>query len=248
MSSYVNVTLDTTGPQGVSVCINGDEERTSDTQISLAIGCSDSDTTNYQMKIWCDAMDITEEEAQWEDYSSEKSVTINHYLVVDNTVTVYVRLRDDVWNESVTVFDSITVYTENPTVNIANITRVRISKIPAASTDTIANRMFPRNKSVITFTVDRDCDDVRVMVVEDINALYDDPANVLIPIEGGSSVMDADGEDVTGGIGGLSLSGANANASYLVNIKGADLETASPGDGIKVIKIFAHEYDGNWSI
>lgn len=248
MASYFKLTLDTTGPSGVSLQINGDEERTTNTQLTLSIGCDDSDLTDYQMKIWSDALDMpSEANAQWENFSAEKTVEIYPELISGDTVTIYVKLRDDVWNESVIASDSIVVYTENPVVEIANISRARISKIPAPSDASIAEKLFPKNTTCIGFAVDKDCDDLRIMVVDNINALYDDPANVLIPVDGDSYIIAADTEHLNAS-DGLRMDSVTANTSYVAYIRGADLETASPGDGIKIVKIFAHETDGNWSI
>lgn len=248
MSSYVNITLDTTGPQGVSVCINSDEERTSDKQFSLKILCADSDTTNYQMKIWSEVMEFnTEESAQWEDYSSDKIITFFNDIYEDKTVTVYVKLRDDVWNESEIASDDIEVYIENPTVTITSVSRTKISTIPANDYDAEIDKLFPKNSSLITFTVDKECDELMVMVVQDINAAYDDSANVLIPTTGSSNIKNADSEILTGS-DGMHIENVFQSGHYRAYIKGADLEAASAGDGIKIIKIFAHDPNGKWSI
>lgn len=249
MSGYFNITLDTVGPQGVSICVNGDEEHTSDKQLSLEILCSDNDTTNYQMKIWSNVLleSDSEENAKWEDYSREKILTIDSEIPENTEATFYVKLRDDVWNESETASDNITIYTQNPTVIIASITRDRISKIPAAPSESPFDKLFSKNTSMIIFGADRDCDDLKIMVVQDINAFYDDPANVLIPTDGSSCITNDDGEILTGS-GGMQISQITERAAYRAYIKGADLEAASPGDGVKIIKIFAHERNGEWSI
>ena len=52
MANYVNIILDTIGPSGVSVLINGDADKAITTAVTLTIGCSDADTSGYQMKIW----------------------------------------------------------------------------------------------------------------------------------------------------------------------------------------------------
>lgn len=248
MSSYVNIILDTTGPQGVSVCINGDEERTSAKQFTLDILCSDADTTGYQMKVWSEVMEFTtEESAQWEDYSREKIISFYNPVFEDKTVTVYVKLRDDVWNESEIASDDIEVFIENPTVTITSVSRAKISKVPATEYDDPQDRLFPKNTSLVTFTVDKECDDLMVMVVEDINAAFDDESNVLIPTDGLSNIQNAESEILTGS-DGMQITSVFANGHYRAYIKGADLESASSGDGVKIIKIFAHETDGNWSI
>lgn len=247
MASYLNITLDTSSPQDVSVAINGGEEQTTDTQLTLEILCSDSDTTGYQMKIWSNAMyENSEDTASWEDYSSEKTITILGEPVADDTVTVYVKLRDDVWNESEVVSDSIKFYLVSPTVNITGITRVRISKIPATENDSFADRLAPRDTCVVGFTVDSDCDEAMVMVVESADANYDDSSNVLIPTDGESKITNYAAEEITEE-DGLQICSLQANSQYNVFIKGADLEAASPGDGVKIVKIFARSSNGLWS-
>ena len=248
MAGYFSVTLDTLGPQGASVVINGDEEQTSSTQLNLKILCADSDTTGYQMKIWSDATEIhTEQLASWEDYVSEKTLTVERELVRNDTVTVFVKLRDDVWNESETVSDSIKVYVQSPVVNIVGISRVRISKVPASSDESFADRLFPKDTCIVSFTVDSDCDELKVMVADTVNAQIDDPFNVLIPTEGGSKITDSDAE-ITTSDDGMQIFSVQANGTYNAFIKGIDLETASPGDGIKIIKIFARSTNGFWSV
>lgn len=248
MAGYFSVTLDTLGPQGASVIVNGDEEQTSSTQLNLKILCTDIDTTGYQMKIWSDATEIyTEQLASWEDYSSEKTLTVDPELVRNNTVTVFVKLRDDVWNESETVSDSIKVYVQSPIVNITGISRVRISKIPASDDESFADRLFPKDTSIVTFTVDSDCDELKVMVVDTVNAQYDDPFNVLIPTDGGSKITDSNAETITID-DGLQIFSVQANGTYNAFVKGVDLENASPGDGVKIIKIFARSTNGFWSV
>ena len=61
----------------MSVKINGDEEKTTSTAVSLAITCSDADLTDYQMKIWGTATAPEEADAVWESYQEEKNVTLS---------------------------------------------------------------------------------------------------------------------------------------------------------------------------
>jgi hypothetical protein len=46
------------------------------------------------------------------------------------------------------------------------------------------------------------------------------------------------------------MSGASGTSSTVVNCKiyGADLATASAGDGDKIIKVFVQDVAGNWSV
>lgn len=61
-------------------------------------------------------------------------------------------------------------------------------------------------------------------------------AGVVIPTTGGS-------ENTSGAAGGY-----KANTNISVTINGADLETASAGDGTKIVKIFVKNAAGTWSV
>lgn len=92
MANYFNLTLDTTAPSGVSLSINSGAEYTTSASVSLAIACSDTDKTGYQMKIWGIAGKATENDATWETFASSKTVDLP---TGDGLKTVYVKIRDD---------------------------------------------------------------------------------------------------------------------------------------------------------
>ena len=98
MASYFRLTLDTTAPSGVGLTINNGAVYTTSAQVTLAISCSDADKTGYQMKIWGIDGAASEATATWETYSATKTVTLTSG---DGNKTVYVKIRDDVYNESI---------------------------------------------------------------------------------------------------------------------------------------------------
>lgn len=254
MAGYFNITLDTTGPSGVSVKINGDAVRTTSTAVTLDITCADSDTTGYQMKIWGDIGDtgLSESNASWEAFANSKNVTLSDGQ--GDTLTVYVKVRDDLYNTSATASDTIILYTEAPTVTVVSgPTPVRITTVAGHDDATALEKVAILAKSVstATFTADKEISDIRVMVVSGINALNADASNVLIPstlskIYTGTS----DDPTVLTGSDGMTVSNlAIASGTEVhVAIAGDDLKTASSGDGVKLVKIFVREKDANWSI
>ncbi len=237
MAGYFNLTLDTTAPSGVTVKINGDEEKTNSTAVMLTITCSDADTSGYQMKIWGTSDAQSEDSAEWETFANEKSATLP---AGDGIKTVYVKVRDDVWNESAAVSDTIKIYTNVPVVNIIGPNVTKISNVSG------------KNVTTLQFTVGGDVSEFKVMVVENINDSHDSATNKPIPIAGGSS-FDSSGSvtDFTpdntylAGTNGWLMIGDPCN----LTLYGADILSASPGDGVKIIKIFAKDLDsGNWSL
>lgn len=236
MANYVNLTLDTIGPAGVSVKINGDEERTTSTAVSLAITCSDADLTGYQMKIWGTAAAPEESDAAWESYQEEKNITLSSS---DGIKTVYVRVRDDVWNESVTVSDTIVLYTELPSVNFSIVD----SKISLVSSKNLAGG---------NFGFDENIDAAKIMIVTDINARHDDETNIRIPATNGSFIYKDDSSLLTKQREGyLEFENILCDKDYLhyCIIFAEDIAAVAPGDGIKIIKVFVRSAtSGNWSV
>lgn len=220
MASFFNLTLDTLAPSILSVQVNGDAQYTTTREVTVSISISDESTSGYQMKIWgIDGVD-SEETASWETFSSSKSVTLTDG---DGLKTVYVKVRDDVWNESSVESDSITLNTTVPVVTIVGPDVARISKISS------------KNVSSFTFRCDVKIVEWKVMVVESGSALENTDTNKQIPTDGGSTNM-------TGN------SATEANTPVSCSIYGADLESASAGDGTKIVKVFAKSEAGIWSV
>ena len=217
MASYFNLTLDTLAPSGITLSINEGAQYTTSTTVQLTIGCSDSDKTGYQMKIWGINGVATESAASWETFSSTKSVTLPSG---DGLKTVYVKVRDDVYNESSAANASITLNTAVPTVTITGPDVSRISKVS------------PKNVCNFTFTADCDFVEYKVKVVPAVSSL--ESAGTVIGTTNGSTNMSSTGS-------------FKASTAINCTITGTDLEAASNGDGSKIIKVFVKNSAGTWS-
>lgn len=220
MASYFNLTLDTLAPSGLSVLINGGAQYTSSQEVTLTISISDPQTNNYQMKIWGIDGIASEESASWETYTKSKAVNLSSG---DGLKTVYVKVRDDVWNESAQASDTITLNTAVPVVTITGPDVSKISKVAQ------------KNVSSFTFRCDVKIVEWKVMVVESNSALENTGTNKQIPSDGGSTNM-------TG------KSATEAETPISCTIYGADIESASSGDGVKIVKVFAKSEAGIWSV
>lgn len=220
MASFFNLILDTTAPQSIVLKINNGAQYTTSREVTLSITTQDESKTAYQMKIWgTDSVD-SESNASWEAFKESKTVTLT---TGDGSKTVYVKVRDDVYNESDAVNAQITLNTATPTVTIVGPDVTRISKVAG------------KNVSSFSFTSDVTIVAWKVMVVKSSDALNDTGTNVQIPTDGGSTNMTGDTE-------------TSAGDSISCTIYGADLETASSGDGTKIIKVFVQNIAGTWSV
>lgn len=219
MASFFNLILDTLAPAGLSVALNDGATYTTSTAVTLGLALADEATTGYQMKIWGIAGVDDEASATWETFTASKSITLP---TGDGLKTVYVKVRDDVGNESAAVSDSITLDTAVPAVTITGPDKSKISKVAGF------------NSAVINFTSDVAFEEYKVCVVPAANSLQS--AGVVIPTTGGS-------ENTSGSAGGYEA-GTNIN----VTINGTDLEAASAGDGVKIIKVFVKNAAGTWSV
>lgn len=219
MASYFNLTLDTTAPSGLTLSINDGALYATSTAVTLKIEVSDGETTGYQMKIW--GIDGVEDEgsASWESFAATKSVNLTSG---DGLKTVYVKVRDDVYNETASVSDTITLNTTVPVVSITGPDVSRISKNAG------------KNQAIINFTADVIFDEYKVCVVPQNNSTQD--AGTVIPTDGGSiNTSGSDGD-------------YPASENIQVTITGTDLETASSGDGVKIVKVFVKSQAGIWSV
>lgn len=222
MATNFTLTLDTTAPGGVSIDL---ASYSTAQAITATIATSDSPTTGYQMKVWGDVdtsydanVQGSEGASAWISYAASKAIKLS---TGDGTKTVYLKVRDDVGNESGAVSDTTTLDTAAPVPNVlTGPSPAKISKV--ASFDS----------SSFTFSSDTAIQAWKVKVVANSADAHNTGAQ--IPTTAGST-------DVTGG----SLA---ASTSQGVTIKGADLETASSGDGSKIVKVFVQDLAGNWSV
>lgn len=219
MASFFHLTLDTLAPSGLGVKLNDDALYTTAPGVTLKLTLGDADTTGYQMKIWGVDGVADEAAAAWETYAAEKAITLP---AGDGLKTVYVKVRDDVGNESAAVSDSITLDTAVPVVSITGPDRSKVSKVGGF------------DRAAISFTASVAFEEYKVCVVPATNSIQS--AGVVIPTTGGS-------ENTSGTAGGYA-----ANTNINVTIKGADLESASAGDGVKIVKVFVRSAAGTWSV
>ena len=219
MASYFNLTLDTTAPSGLTLQINDGALYATSTAVTLKISVSDEQTTGYQMKIWGIDGVAEENSASWENFATSKSVNLTSG---DGLKTVYIKVRDDVGNESAQVSDTITLNTAVPVVTITGPDKSKISKVSGFNT------------AIINFIADVEFEEYKVCVVPQNNSTQE--AGTVIPTDGGS----------------VNTSGADGNypasENIQVTITGADLEAASSGDGVKIVKVFVKTAAGTWSV
>ena len=217
MASYFNLILDTLAPSGLSLVINSGAQYTTSTDVELAINVSDSNTVGYQMKIWGIDGVTSEDTASWETYNSTKTVTLPGG---DGLKNVYIKVRDDVYNETSTASASITLNTAIPAVTITGPDVSKVSKVS------------PKNVAAFSFVADCDFVEYKVKVVPSVSSLEN--AGTTIETTNGSTNMSGTGT-------------FEANKTISCTITGADLEAASAGDGSKIIKVFVKNSAGTWS-
>ena len=218
MASYFNLTLDTMAPAGLAVQLNGDDIYTTTPSVELTLTLTDSPTTGYQMKIWGVEGVTDEDSASWETYAASKSVTLPSG---DGLKTVYVKVRDAVGNETAAASDSITLDTAVPTVTVTGPDKSTISKVVGF------------DMAVINFMSDIAFEEYKVCVVPATSSTQ----------ESGTQIPTTNGSVNTSGSAG----GYKADTNIEVKINGTDLETASSGDGVKIVKVFVKNAAGTWS-
>lgn len=218
MASYFNLTLDTLAPAGLAVQLNGDDIYTTTPSVELTLTLTDSPTTGYQMKIWGVEGVTDEGSASWETYAASKSVTLPSG---DGLKTVYVKVRDAVGNESSAASDSITLDTAVPTVTVTGPDKSTISKVVGF------------DMAVINFMSDIAFEEYKVCVVPATSSTQ----------ESGTKIPTTNGSVNTSGSAG----GYEADTNIEVKINGSDLEAASSGDGVKIVKVFVKNAAGTWS-
>lgn len=218
MASYFNLVLDTLAPQGLTVKLNNGSQYTTSKNVTLNISVSDTSTSGYQMKVWGIDGASSEDSASWETFAATKSIALS---TGDGLKTVYVKIRDDVCNETAAASATITLDTSVPAVTIIGPDVSRISKTA------------PKNIATFSFTSDVAFTEYKIKVVPSKSSLHD--AGTLIGTANGSTNMNATGT-------------FKASAAITCKIYGKDLEAASSGDGEKIIKVFVKNAHGTWSV
>lgn len=204
MASYFNLTLDTLAPSITAFTINSGAAVTTSRNVTLQITAPEA----ASMKIWGIDGVASEAAASWETFASTKSVTLTSG---DGTKTVYIKVRDSVYNESAASSDTITLSTAIPTITI---TGPDVSVISEQSGKNVATFSFSSSMALKAWTV---------RLVPSNASAHD--AGTQIPTTGGSTNMS-----------GTTLA---ANTSKECKIYGADLSSAAGGtDGTYIIKVF----------
>lgn len=218
MASYFNLTLDTLAPQGLTIKLNNGSQYTTSKAVQLAINVTDESADGYQMKVWGIDGIAKESDAVWETLANVKDITLP---TGDGLKTVYVKVRDDVYNETAVTSTSITLDTSVPAVTIIGPDVSRISKTS------------PKDVATFSFTSDVAFTEYKIKVVPSKSSLHD--AGTLIGTANGSTSMSATGT-------------FKASTAISCKIYGKDLEAASSGDGEKIIKVFVKNTVGTWSV
>ena len=176
---------------------------------------------------------LGQNEAEWQDYNATPTIKLDKATVsTAGTVTVYVKLQDDVFNETEFIAsNAVPVDTALPELVIDTIvcpvTTVdgyKISKQP--SRDTITITFHPSTENIVQWAA---------LVVSASTDLYAD--GTAIPETAGSTTGETTNYSVDDPITCI--------------IKGADYETALGGtghDGEHTIKLFVKDSAGNWSV
>ena len=205
MASYFQLTLDTLAPTITAFSINDNASVTTSREVTLSITATGDPVS---MKIWGINGVASESAASWETFSATKNVTLTSG---DGTKTVYIKVRDAVYNESAASSDSITLSTAIPTITITG---------PDVST---ISEQSGKDTATFSFTSSTALKAWKVKLVPANNSAHD--AGTQIPTTGGSTNMS-----------GTTLA---ANTSKSCTIKGADLSSAAGGsDGTYIIKVF----------
>ena len=218
MASYFNLTLDTLAPQGLTIKLNNGSQYTTNKTVQLAVNVTDESAEGYQMKVWGINGVANESDATWETLANIKNVTLS---TGDGLKTVYVKVRDDVYNETAAASATITLDTSVPAVTIIG---PDVSKISKTS---------PKDVATFSFTSNTAFTEYKIKVVPSNSSLHD--AGVQIGTANGSTNMAATGT-------------FKASTAISCKIYGKDLEAASSGDGEKIIKVFVKNAHGTWSV
>jgi hypothetical protein len=229
-ASSFNVVLDTTAPGGTACVINGGASTTVTQAVTLRLTTTDTPKTGYQIKIWGNVDTAANANIQategasawftptWSGDNADQAVTL---LTGDGTKTLNAKIRDDVWNETTQLSDTIVLDTTLPVVTIQSGPDVtKISKVSGKRTVTV------------TWQADVATQAYEVAVVANSGSARG--SGTVIATTNGST-------NVSGG-------STAATTNVTTTIDGRDLEVASAGDGTKVVKIFVQETgSGSWS-
>ena len=234
-ASSFNVVLDTTAPGGAALALNGGASTTTSVDITAALTTTDNPVTGYQILIWGTGVDpafnasiqVAQGSSAWitPTWTGAGPFTANQAVRLatgDGSKSVSARIRDDVWNETGTLTQSITLDTTVPTVNWT--VGPDVTKVSTISGKRTVNA---------TFTVG----------AESITAW-----EVAVVANSGSARGSGTVIGTTNGSTGVTGAAKANGTTQAVVLDARDIQAASAGDGTKVIKVFVQDAAGNWSV
>jgi hypothetical protein len=224
VADFFKLVLDTLGPQSPTFSVAAGASVVASQTTAVNFGTSDSPTTGYQVKIWGDVdptfnanIKATEGESSWITYSAEVAVKLSSG---DGTKNLHAKIRDDVWNATAELSDSIVLDTTIPVVTIT-----------AGPTPTKISEVSGKDTAAFTFKADSAIVQWVVKVVPSSASAH----------TAGTTIGTSNGSENTEG-GSLS-----AETAQEVKVKGGDFAAAAGADGEYTIKVFAKDAAGNWS-
>ena len=219
MAAYFNLTLDTTAPSAVSVAFKDGITIAGSRTVDLVLAATGATHMKIYGDIGAAGVPTAEASAAWVTYATTSQVTLT---TGDGTKTVKVKFKDIVDNVSIEATKTITLDTTAATVTITGPDVSTISKMAGFKT------------SIFSFSADTAFVEYKVKVVPATGSAH--TAGALVPTTKGS----------------LNTSGAAGNYAASIPVQvtliADDVETASAGDGVKIIKVFALDAGGNWSV
>lgn len=183
------------------------------------------------------AQGVTEATAVWTDLVYVDGQT---YMVVsdmfmtegEGNKNVYLKVKDNAGNISAAAAQVVYYDPSAPEVVVSGVDYNRISLMPTPRHDNAAKL---NNETHFVFTPSEPIQAYKVVAYADqASAEAGSYADAAMPSDGGSVNMAA--------------TGLNSADAVSAKICGADLQSAVPGDGIKIITVYVQDLAGTWSV
>ncbi len=222
MAASFTLTLDTRPPANPVILIAGGAAVTGAPEVVVQLDSADYEGGMgdvVDMKIWGDvdpttdpAIQPLEVDSDWVTFDPDLNVRLS---AGDGRKHLYAKLRDDVNNATLAFTDFIDLDSTSPIVSITTpVDEAKISKVS------------PSNTATFSWQASNDFDRYEVRVVPSVGSPH--VAGVPIPSTAGSANVSGTGS-------------FPADTPIVTQIKGTDLQTASPGDTTKIIKVFVRD-------
>lgn len=183
------------------------------------------------------AQGVTEAAASWVTLGydlGQAYLTVKNMYVTsgDGQKNIYLKVRDNAGNESTAAVQSFIYDTTAPTVEVSDVDYNRISKMHTARLD---NASKFNDETHFNFKPDSVIQAYKVVA-------YGSEAAATAGSSADTAIGNANGSV------NMSATGLNSDAIVAAMIRGADLEAASAGDGLKVVVVYVQDLAGTWSI